>query len=376
MIHSETQYTIVSTNVAHGNPVTGKLAHLSAVEISTQVRKTDLSIIPQVASLAMGLLTKSKDLTLDKIKKREEARSGFIAKTFAVLSAAELLLRNPDMLYVSPKAGVGIFVQEHVLIGLPKELLERNFPNGIFLMIPDVFPKKSAIEVMKKKGIKPIVWNKECYELLMKEGLEPVLVAPFFPGSFVDGLEPPLRSRKNMAVVKTSGVGINKGWEEQIIKNKGAGNILTIHHPAHKKIKDTIEDKEKKSEVTILQPNNLVEIYSDFFINSPRLLISYPSEIMQVAASLYARGWEGNFVCLPFRVEHERKNLAWGIRHGIIKGVLDFGDGSVDLVRGMKGVEIIKVENLKYAFNQNLNQPDINNLGLGSKSLRELFLEI
>ena len=54
---------------------------------------------------------------------------------------------------------------------------------------------------------------------------------------------------------------------------------------------------------------------------NPALLISYPSEMMQLVAQAYLAGYQGEHGSLPFRGAHEEINVAFGTALGITREI-------------------------------------------------------
>lgn len=81
---------------------------------------------------------------------------------------------------------------------------------------------------------------------------------------------------------------------------------------------------------------------------NPALLISYPSEMIQVIAQAKAAGWQGEHYSLPPRGRHEQINLAWAQELGITSS-MEIKNGKA-IIRQPK--TIIDIEKIKATLNQ------------------------
>ncbi|GAB4219238.1 MAG: hypothetical protein Fur009_4380 [Candidatus Microgenomates bacterium] len=99
------------------------------------------------------------------------------------------------------------------------------------------------------------------------------------------------------------------------------------------------------------------QFYQSLVDNPPKFLVSYPSEMIQVASWMRRRGWKGNFLTLPPSALHEEKNLQWATEF-LQARQIDFDNN--DLFSFQK-ISIEQIEKLKSQ--------------LGKRSIRNVVLE-
>lgn len=321
----------MAPQIGHGNPLT-------AIALANSLKDAKPSLVhgPLTAllSLSHGLMTKSGQFSREYTKRSEDLRSGIAGIAIGGIQLAQWLANERLNLASHPLAEVGVFVQEHLLGVLPEELLRKWFPKGVFLFIPDVFPKESAVKILlEKKGVViPLVWNRSAFNELRERGLVPILIEPVLPKGFLpenyQGLiNKESRERPQKIVIKTSGSGISReldGWLEQnIIGNRLPGQRIEYWQPQGLVIySDASDASPQKQEEKILDLNEYGQKFYRSLLDVD-LIISYPSEMIQVVAWLKAQGWHGKFFVLAPRGAHEKRNLDWAIRVGIVDGVYD-----------------------------------------------------
>jgi hypothetical protein len=120
----EQTLTIIVTapEVGHGNP-------FSAISI---------------AAIALGIEKEKENLVF--LNGLGQKLGGIF---YGVLALGEFLIK--ERLPLQKISDIGIFVQEHLLKMISENLLRRWFPSGSFLAVPDVEPKKSAVEILNEK---------------------------------------------------------------------------------------------------------------------------------------------------------------------------------------------------------------------------------
>jgi hypothetical protein len=143
------------------------------------------------------------------------------------------------------------------------------------------------------------------------------LVAPFLPEGIVGEVDFQKKRLQRKIVVKSSGSGMPKQWIDSLINYSKNHQIpLEVWLPDKKIVVDKDDrDQWVKKEDETFRPENLEE-YARLFYQSlvdtpPEFLISYPSEMVQVAAWMRGRGWKGNFFMLPASATHEEVNARW-----------------------------------------------------------------
>ena len=298
---------VVVPKIGHGNPASAlAIAHLLGGKphlfggIGTFLLRKVHQRMSQDPALAEKYAERSENL---------RGGIGLFAIGFLQLSSwlsPEILLRKKSM------AEVGIFVQEHLLGVLPNKLLERWFPKGVFLAVPNVYPPESAYQVLKRKGgkVRPIVWNKQAFDEFKKKGFNPILVRPFLPAGFVaDFFERDLsKIDSSKVVVKSSGSGMPEKFIQEVREKYGEGYRVEVWLPEDIKV----FEEDRVGEV-FWEKQSLEDYMKKFFescLNAGRV-VTYPSEMVQVISAMILRGWRGKVVFLPSRGRHEVRNLYW-----------------------------------------------------------------
>jgi len=314
MIEQQTSnITSITAEVGHGNP-------FSLISIATALGRENLVFLNGLGPYFAGKKHKKihqKPPTEKELEEYNKNRSGLAGIAYGVLALLEFLKK--ERFRLQKISDIGIFVQEHLLKMVPESLLRRWFPSGSFLVVPDVEPKKSAVEILneKKDVLTPVVWNRQAFKSLEKQGLHPVLVAPFLPEGIVGEVDFQKKRLQRKIVVKSSGSGMPKQWIDSLINYSKNHQIpLEVWLPDKKIVVDK-DDKDQwvEKEDETFRPKNLEE-YARLFYQSlvdapPEFLISYPSEMVQVAAWMRGRGWKGNFFMLPASATHEEVNARW-----------------------------------------------------------------
>jgi len=300
----------ITSKVGHGNPFS--LMSIANILEASSVLLNGLG--PKIAQIKHKE-NHQKPLSEKELNEYDKERSGLAGIVFGGLALAEFLIKERLPFYKI--SDVGIFVQEHLLRMVPESLLRRWFPVGSFLAVPDVESKKSAVEILNEKRIlTPVVWNRQAFESLKKQGLHPVLVAPFLPEGIVSEVDFQKELTRKI-VVKSSGSGMPKLWVEKLVKYAKTNNIpLEVWLPDKKVIVNKNEKGQwVEQDDESFNPKTLEE-YARLFYQSlidaqPEFLISYPSEMVQVAAWMRDKGWKGNFFMLPGSAVHEEVNAKW-----------------------------------------------------------------
>ncbi len=298
---------VFSPLIGHGNPG-------SALSIAGILGYQKNLLFSKTLAEIHGFFNKKPEFVNEYSKNSEALRGGLGMIAIGLLQLWSWL--GQERFNLKGKlADVGVFVQEHLLGVLPENLIKQWFPSGVFLAIPDVLPKQSATTILKEKEvITPIVWNKTAYKELKKQGVKPILVAPFLPEGFVGQVDFKDKQLSRKIVVKSSGSGMPNEWVERLMGYSKRENIdMEIWLPDQK---ITIANGQKN--VEDLKGKSLEEylkaFYQSLVDSPPEYLVSFPSEMVQVASWMRSRGWNGVFAALPPKGQHEIKNLQWAER--------------------------------------------------------------
>jgi len=293
--------------IGHGNPATAEAISSSYGEESRVSIFNGPGVL--VLSRVHQVMTRLKGLSDLYSKESEKVRNGLGIIGIGLLQLPDFLRNSGLILHpFSPLSEVGVFTQEHLLGVLPSEVLTQWFPRGVFLYIPDVFPKASAVAILKKlKGVvTPLVWNVDAYEELRKEGLNPQLVEPVLPFGLI-GKKEIGELNQSKIVVKSSGSGIAHSVSQAILQSREVGTEMEVWLP--KKIMEVTDSGLKERQA----PDDIGKYLSSFYqsLLDAETIICGPSEMVQVVAALVAAGWKGKVILLPTRGRHEVRNRQW-----------------------------------------------------------------
>ena len=236
----------------------------------------------------------------------EKRRQGVAAKIASACFFTELMTR----LALSGGCRELILVQEHPLMVANAKLLGRLGVQKVTMLIPDVHPKQSAVDVANRLAeqagdditVGMSVWNKEAQEELLSNN-------PSFRVDLVDpwllNLSPHLDKRQgNKVILKSSGSGMPSAWEDELSRYTVGNNSIWTPNS---------------------EPNLKARINGFYgaLDQSTRIIIGYSSELVQVVEALHRAGnTDVRLVALPPRGDHERRNLWYGIKHDLIIGGL------------------------------------------------------
>ena len=333
-----TSVYISSVLIGHGNPV-------SAIAINEQAirkgYKTRLDLITSfIGSFFHGRISKDPDKINDYSSQDNTIRTGFRSMAFGILMSIEILRANPELLSEINPFKTGIFTQDLMLNSFSRKELEVMFPEGTYLFAPDVHPKNTSEDLIKNKGVIPVVWNKDAYDQLKDQGLEPILVSPWLPNSLIryDSIKP----SGTKIIVKSSGTGMP---EDFIKRLKSTNSNVEFVLPDRKK---TVEQQ-------------ATDFYNQLVDDPPGILISFPSEMIQVVSSLYLAGWNGSYISLPPKGLNELDSLKWAVKNGVCQGVLDLGN-LTDEVKKIPGIKIVTPSDLEELKSKKNYLPKINEI--------------
>lgn len=223
--------TTFSPRIGDGNPVTALAIAQGLKELNGKALIFDGTGVGCLR-LAHQRMTQVEGLSHLYSEGSEKARGGLGMLVIGLLQLHDFLKSSGIISQpLSPYSDIGIFTQEHLLGVLPAEILTRWFPRGVFLYVPDVFPKDSAVAILERlRRVVPLVWNSDAYEKIKRKGLNPRLVAPVLPFGLIEEkkageLDP------SKVVVKSSGSGVPASFLEAIEKLRQEGQKMEIWLP-------------------------------------------------------------------------------------------------------------------------------------------------
>lgn len=208
-------------------------------------------------------------------------------------------------------------VQEHPLLGISPNALRRLGITSVRLATPDVYPKDSGIMAARKHaGMTSVyVWNDEAHRALAAEGVHTTLTRPYM----LDGFHPNggIHDTPGLPVVaKTSGSGFPPAWRSAVLGALGATDTdWAFHTPMGRFAADGTNG------MSAGDNGRITSFYGDLG-NTTRLVIGYPSELVGAVADMNEQGQPTWMLAFPPRGAHEKANLEFAHRHGILLGEL------------------------------------------------------
>lgn len=302
----------VPGNIGHGNLWTALAIEHQLRQSGYDVRINSLTKTSFPAQLFHQVMTRSGGKLLGYAKHSERIRKSPIADLYAVMASIELGLT------IDRSAQAHLFVQEHPLLFMSDTFL-NSLATYRGLCVPDSYPKDTAIEASQDSKTPLIVWNNGTQRELDRKGVASHLVKPFFEPFF---REVP-RSTTNEIVLKTSGSGIKEEWLQLVREACTELNIpYRFYIPG--KMEWRLGKQNATTQYKTLSPgkDEMLAFYQYLAKYPPRMLISYPSEIVQIVALMKQRGCNLLWYLLPKRGEHEDGNFSYAAIHNLWDGAL------------------------------------------------------
>ncbi|MCA9373318.1 hypothetical protein KC921_04460 [Candidatus Woesebacteria bacterium] len=310
--------------VGDGNPeaLTTFLEKLQPTLPAGSTTKTELRPSAWMPSLFHKIMSGSAKRTGTYSQNSTETRSGLAGKVAITTMGAEFRLRNKITNRTGEKFGeeqkILITVQEMALQGIPADQLATY--EAVYLLIPDVLGKL-PIEIADKDksfwaNVTVVVWNDYAYQFLTQSGYKAVLIEPWMNHSIPDLVANPIIPeirRSSDVYIKTSGSGWPKSWQKNLLSVFTKQDInFSLYLPDSK-----IVDANGTRDAMIPRP-----FYQDFNWHPPKVLIGYPSELVQVLAAHSLQADTPAFYALPPRGLHELTNLIWAMQNGFCQGMI------------------------------------------------------
>lgn len=336
---------LVVPPIAEGNPTMQEAALRQAKQDGIDVTAVNLNITGWLGSHMHSGMTEDPSRAERYSKSSEEERLNLKARLFSIACAGELMARvgldreEPSQF---------CFSQEHPIFGLHPEVL-RHWLNASSLkvFVPDVFPKESAVEILRRKAVEMpvefVVWNVEAEKELRDRGMPVELKKPFMLDGFRPDLDEFAESGSEL-IVKSSGSGMPEDWENELVEafqNRGLrGDAVSwaIH---------TQRRRYKQSQVYPWITNKAWRI-EDFYKSlgaNTRLLVSFPTELVGVVAGIHTRGVSTMMVSMPPRGAHEVRNQKFALEHGLLFGYL--GVGIYEGITSLNGLPVVAPRDLE-----------------------------
>ncbi len=278
----------------------------------------------------------------DRYSQNSEAlRMSLASKIFAQLCFIEFAIKARQRLksQATELPAQWYIIQEHQLLQSIHQVLNALGIYDKFLVVPDVYPKESAIIAAQRTGTPIITWNTAAYSKLSQLDLDVRLHQPFLLESYSPDQEA-YRNHGVPIVVKSSGSGMPSSWRQKLMEVLPQLQTPFAFHLPSEILTDT-----KNFPTSLDHTTRLGEFYHDLG-GKTRLLIAHPSEVVQIAAEMHLRGTGVTYLALPPRGQHEVRNLEFGVQTGLIAGVILFEGMTEEQLHGVN-VTVIRPDQIK-----------------------------
>ncbi len=312
MIGPERRINVFVPKIGHGNP-------WAAREIAGSLTGANLS---ELDGFFIRLLRRLHQLmtTSQKASETYTERSPSLRSLgqWVIASLMALDMIKGRLAERLKEGEINIFIQEFGLLAVAMLGWVRLRRGKNYLFIPDVYPKESALKILGRTGVGPIVWNRSADEELREKGFNPLLAAPVLPNPSQEQINKAVNQKK--IVLKASGSGINRellNFAVGLIE--GEGRELECWLPWGIRI---YSNDGRKTEEKISDRGEYFERFAKTLTDAG-VIICYPSEMIQVIAALEGRGWDGEVMIFPPRGAHEKRNLEWARAQGLVDYVCE-----------------------------------------------------
>ncbi len=270
----------------------------------------------------------------------ENLRASWAAKFFGMICfyefCAKLQLLPIDHRHIKQWH----LTQEHPLFGASSTFLNYFNIQRINVMVPDVFPKESAKQAVEKHlNAQLVVWNDQAFQELERENIPAILAAPFL----LDGFASRFQHRAGISIMmKSSGSGMSPEWIHTLQSFAQQTNqSFEIHLPSEY-INNTGKYRAHRKQYHRLQR------FYDGLGENTRFLIAPPNELVQVVATMRARGNAIQMLLLPCRGKHEIRNMEYAVATGCALGILQMSPdqkhswGNIPLILPSEAEHIVR----------------------------------
>jgi hypothetical protein len=323
-VSEQAPITLATLAVGHGNPFAQKAA-VSQFEQHGQATATLVVNNPLVrmAALVHGRVTRNEKLRNQYEQGYEAARVNPITQLIGLLALLQISRE------VKRRRSQTLILTQELPLTAYQTLKDLEFTSAIaalanlqqiFLLIPDVEAKSTAVtavnQLKNQLPIEALVWNQQASAKLKEKGVPHQLIAPWLLARPVDFAT--LGQTKPRAAVKPSGSGIDPEHLAAIPALVQQYNPHLHGFDIFTRQGSTQHDRQGKQ--LLNWPNrfsSLIDVYMTMVQANPALIISHPSEMVQLMVQAYLTGYKGEHGSLPSRGAHERINLAFAMALGI-----------------------------------------------------------
>ncbi len=351
------QEVISVPDVADGNPATAIALSVHArIETGEQVPILNLPFTSWLVNHFHHGISHDPEKARRYSHESEERRVGLAARAYSMMSFAEFAYEVAHLGEREPTRWS--VVQEHPLLGARKPTLQRLGIEAVRLFVPDVYPKRSGIRAVQRHSEASFsVWNTDAYLELVDSGLPVVLTRPYFLDVFrPDNVS--FRAGGREVVVKSSGSGLPVEWETVLQTELGKSSYdWRMHTPKSSPPRQVQWHRGPATRIERLR------YYFGDLGAKTRLFIGYPSEQVGVIAEMRERGVPVWMLTLPPRGAHEKRNLEFAMRHGLVHGELAFSDAHRPSLPELRQI----LPKMLPTILGELDQPELQSDLLGSK---------
>lgn len=306
-------------------------AGLRGTTISLQVSSAPVRLfhgkISSDPAVAAEYSVDSESVRLDD-RARQYAKVAF-ADFYAQLRVRQILSRDRPVRWIA--------VQEHQVYGAAERALDRLQIEAIDLVVPDVFPKQSAVETASLHDrVELVVWNQPAYDELRQHGHRARLVRPFLLDGLVDVHD---GYPGDTIVAKSSGSGMPKEWRRKLTKELGhTDERWSLHTPGglyRQEGKFPVDGKRVQ----------VAEFYQSIGYETEHI-ITYPNECTQSIAALNCEGVGARMLAMPPRGAHEVRNLEFARDAGFLLGEIGFTSCQKPSIPGVNLIDARDIRNI------------------------------
>lgn len=329
---SETaSYVLSYPDVADGNPATVFALEQSARECGVQTETVALTASSLPVNLFHGKISHDPEAAVAYSEHSEQRRLDARSRLYGKLAFAEFCARTGwrDV----PRPARWIAAQEHQVLGASPRILHRLGITEIDLVVPDVFPKESAVEaVQRHDNAELVVWNTTAHDELSQRNVPNRLVAPFllsgYRPDFPDGWG------GDEIVVKASGSGMPEAWQQALVREltQMQDTEWSVHVPGWQY--DFVRNR--------AMPDKRLRLahFFDRLGTHTRIIVGHPTELIEVVASAQAQGAPTTLLALPPRGQHEIRNMEFARDMGLLIGELSFSTSQRPTLGGVALIDV------------------------------------
>lgn len=317
----EPAIALFSANIGQGNP-------LATSTMEAELRASGLPTKLQIASNPLTWLVNRKQaqMTGDEFRRiqynqnYEQTRGGWQAKLLGLVNLLQL-----SVFLRRSRANTLVLTQELPLTALDffksaavAAILAQI--REVILLVPDAYAKNSAAAIAKRLQARDInlrlaVWNQPAAKRLEQNHVAHHLIRPWLIPNQARPISPHLAP---ISTIRPSGTGLNPAYLQALPALLEQQQPHRIGHHLLGENSLTYFDKNGQT-IAVHQRlfTSLQAALISVLRSNPEIIISYPSEMVQVITQFLQSGWKGRYLMLPQRGLHEIDNSLFATSHGL-----------------------------------------------------------